>query len=229
MTLRALSFFCALISLTSGCAMHKSALPKITTDQHSLVRLHRLHWPEKTDPLGRPAQLKNILLLPPLGIKDSETQRKLQQHLYSATQRHFYTPIKMVLADSSYAPYISKKNLIFDDGTINIEEIAFIGTLMNSSHILFPYVRELKPYHPQLLDIQLMLIDANTGKICAELTSVFDARESDVRTHFINYCMRQKNEQEPSDIQHFKIKSPDTFQAFVSEMCSAVMADELSL
>lgn len=233
MNLRLLMLFSAISLLSSGCMTTNKVKPiKISTDQNSPVRIHVYDWPEKHAAKGskeRPLFLKRILILPPLGLEDPNKQRDFHEKLYSAAQRRFKTPLKLVMADSSYAPYVTKNNLVKNDGTINAAEVAFIGALMNSSHVICPYIREMKPYHPQRIDINLMLIEAGTGKVCAEFTGVLDARESDIFDYFIEFSKMHKTDKESTDDLRFRIKSPNAFQAFTADMCCTVMAERLSL
>jgi len=225
MSPRILFTACALSLLTSGCAYFQKNKPiRISTDQNSPVRMYVY---EKSIKKAKETELNQILILPPLGIDDPHVQRRFQQQLYSAAQRRFTTPLAIVLADSAYKPYIEESNLVRNDGLLNIEEVAIIGALMNCSYVICPYIRELKPYHPQRIDIRIVVVNAGNGKVSAELSSVFDARENDIFDYFIEHCESRKNPDESKDDLGLKIKSPAAFQAFVADMCSTVMAARL--
>jgi len=227
MTPRLLAIACTLGLMTGGCAHVKKDKPlKVNTAQHSPVRIHVYEWPDKAKK-AKQTNVKRILILPPLGIDDPDVQRSFHQQIYSAAQRRFTTPLKIVLASSAYAPYIDESNLVRNDGTLNIKEVAVIGALMNSSHVICPYVLELKPYHPQRIDIRLSVVNSGTGKVSAELSSVFDARENDVFDYFMEYSKSHQGLEESEEDLRLKIKSPTAFQAFVADLCNTVMADRL--
>ncbi len=228
MTPKPLILVCATVLLV-GCAHVKKNKPiKIRTDQNSPMRMHIYDWPEKPGK-DAPRYVERILLLPPLGIEDPGARRRFHEQLYSGAQRRFTTPIKLVQPGSAYAPYIDDSNLMRNDGSLDVGEVAFIGALMNCTHVICPYVRDLKPYHPQRIDISLMVVNSGTGKVCAEFSGVFDARESDVFDYFMQYIKAHKSKKESKDDLGFKIKSPAAFQGFVADMCGTIMADRLSL
>lgn len=230
MILRLLAMACTLGLITSGCSSKKIKPMKINTEQNSAVRMHVYDWPEQTQKMTPgTVGVEQILILPPLGIEDLDLQQSFLQQLYGAAQRRFATPLKTVQVNSAYAPYISDNNLMRNDGSLDVGEVAFIGALMNCSHVICPYVRELKAYHPQRIDIRLMVVNIGTGKVCAEFSGVFDARENDVFDYFMEYSKAHKSKKERVDDLGFKIKSPAAFQSFVADMCSTVMADRLSL
>jgi hypothetical protein len=218
---------CISVVLTGGCTHFKKIKPmEINTDQNSPLRMHVYDWNEHQADF---ADANQILILPPLGIEDRNLQTDFYHQLYSGAQRRFASPLKVIRPDSAYAPYIEDSNLMRNDGSLDIGEVAFLGALMNCSYVICPNVRELKPYHPQRIDISLLLINSGTGKICAEFTGVFDATNSDIYDYFIQYSNAHKGEKESKDDLGFKIKSPAAFQGFVSDMCGTVMADRLSL
>ncbi|MDF7806395.1 hypothetical protein P4E94_03025 [Pontiellaceae bacterium B12219] len=219
---------CLSVVLASGCSHFKKNKPlKINTDQNSPLRMHVYDWNEhKTDSVNPADQ---ILLLPPLGIEARDLKTDFYHHLYSGAQRRFSSPLKVIRPDSAYAPYIEDSNLMRNDGSLDIGEVAFLGALMNCKYVICPNIRELKPYHPQRIDISLLLINSGTGKICAEFAGVFDAKNRDIYDYFIEYSNAHKSKNESKDDLGFKIKSPAAFQGFVSDMCGTVMADRLSL
>jgi hypothetical protein len=206
--------------MTSGCTTKKITPLNVNTKQHSPVRLHIYEKPD-------PAHINQILILPPLGISDPGIRNRFHLTLYGAAQRRFTAPVKLIMADSAYSPYVEENNLLLSDGTINLEEVSIIGNLMNTSYVICPFVRELKPYHPQRIDIRLIVVDAALSKECVELSSVFDAQDNDVLDYFMEYSESHKNKSESTDDLVFKIKSPAAFQAFVADMCTSVMADKL--
>ena len=226
---RGLTLACSLSLLAGGCAHIKKSEPiLVDTAQHSPVRMHVYEWPEKARK-NEPTPRKRILILPPLGIDSPEVQRNFHQQLYSAAQRRFTTPLKIVLSNSAYAPYIDEDNLMRNDGTVNVAEVAIVGGLMNCSHVILPYVKEIRPYHPQRIDIQLIVIHSGADKVSAELSSVFDARESDVFRYFAQYSKSNGDSSKNEEDLRLKIKSPAAFQAFVADLCCTVMADRLHL
>ncbi len=217
---RILVIACLTGLMTSGCRTKRIAPLNVSTKQHSPVRMHIY---EKLDP----EQISQLLILPPLGIDNPEERTRFHRTLYRAAQRRFKAPVKLVITDSAYAPYVEKDNLLLNDGTINLEEISIIGKLMNTSYVICPYVRELKPYHPQRIDIRLVVVNTDKGSIAAEISGVFDAQDNDVIDYFMKYGESHKNKTESKDDLSFKIKSPAAFQAFVADMCTSVMVDKL--
>lgn len=220
--------FCMIGFMCGGCAYFNKNKPiSINTQQNSPIRIQIYNWPQTGK--NRQVDKKHILLLPPLGIDHPDQRQRFYQHLYSGSLRRFSTPTKIIKPDSAYAPYVEDKNLIRSDGSLDIGEAAYIGALMNCSYVICPHVRELKPYHPQRIDIHLVLINTVTDEVCAEFSGVFDARESDIYEYFIEYSNARKGKNESKDDLGFKIKSPTAFQGFVSDMCGTVMAEKLSL
>ncbi|MDZ8117244.1 hypothetical protein P9H32_01285 [Pontiella sp. NLcol2] len=220
-------FASLLVVLTAGCTHLKNNKPiEINTDQNSPLRMHVYDW-NKDQPDS--VNANQILLLPPLGIEDQNLQTDFYHHLYGGAQRRFASSLKIIRPDSAYAPYIEDRNLMRNDGSLDLKEVAFLGALMNCTYVICPNVREMIPYHPQRIDISLLLINSGTGKICAEFAGVFDAKNRDIYDYFIEYSNAHKSENESKDDLGFKIKSPAAYQAFVSDMCGTVMADRLSL
>ncbi len=215
--------------LASGCTHLKEVEPvQINTRLHSPVRLHIYDWPEAAENRP-PAGVKNILILPPFGIDNPDVQRAFQDRLFSCAQRRFKTPLRLVSNNTVYAPYITGENLMRNDGSLNTSEVAFIGALMNCTHVIFPIIRDYRPYHPQRIDIHLTLINSGHAKICAELSTVLSASDSDVANCFLKYSQANKVQDKNAVGQTFNIKSPSAFQDFVADMCITVMAEELSL
>ncbi|MDF7801346.1 hypothetical protein P4C99_17845 [Pontiellaceae bacterium B1224] len=232
MTPKPLALFSILVLLTGGCThVPKNEPIKINIDQNSPVRMHVYDWTTEPEKENKNTIVvnKQILILPPLGIDDTKQQDAFYRQLYGGAQRRFATPFKVIRPDSAYAPYIADNNLMRNDGSLDIGEIAFLGALMNCTHVICPNVRELNPYHPQRIDLSLIIINSGSSKVCAELTAVFDAKESDVFDYFIQYSTNHKQENESKDDLGFKIKSPVAFQGFVADMCTTVIADKLSL
>jgi hypothetical protein len=229
MTFRFMIVTGALTLMATGCTHMKEIEPvAIRTQRHSPVRLHAYDWPKTAD--NRPPEnLKNILILPPFGLENPDVQRAFQDRLFSCAQRRFQTPLRLVSSNSAYAPYITGENLVRNDGSLNTSELAFIGALMNCTHVIFPVIREYRPYHPQRIDIQLVLINSGHAKICAELSTVLSASDADVANCFLEYGKANKVQSENKAGQIFNIKSPAAFQDFVADICVTVMADELSL
>ncbi|QBG47412.1 hypothetical protein EGM51_08405 [Verrucomicrobia bacterium S94] len=218
------------ILLTGGCTHFGNNKPlKINTEQNSSMRMHVYDWDAQESAENSNNAAKQILVLPPLGMDNSDMKTAFYHQLYSGAQRRLASPLKIIRPDSAYAPYIADSNLIRNDGSLDIGEIAFIGSLMNCAYVICPNVHEIKPYHPQRIDIDLLFISSGTGKICAEFSGVFDAKNRDIYDYFIEYSDTNKRSNESKDDQAFKIKSPAAFQGFVADMCGTVMADRLSL
>lgn len=99
---------------------------------------------------------------------------------------------------------------------------------MGCSYVVCPLVRELRPYHPQNIHLEIIVIKVNTGKVCAELSGIFDARDQDVMDYFIRFCEANKARPEDPEDLAFRIKSPTTFQSFVADLSNSVLADKLA-
>jgi len=230
MNLKPISYACLLAILaTAGCSHISQNKPlKISTRQHSPVRKYVYDWPERSKK-DRENGVGTILLLPPLGIEDPAQQHRFQEELYSAARRRFVSQLQTVMADSAYAPYVGASNLVRPDGSLDITEVAFLGALMDCNYVICPYARDFRPYHPQRIDIQMLVVNSGHAKVCAEFSGVLDAAERDTKDYFLEYSKTHKGRNESTDDLFFKLKSPAAFQAFVADMCATVMAEELSL
>ena len=166
-------------------------------------------------------------MLPPLGIKDSATRKQIEQKLFQGARRHFINPLKTVNPNSAYANYISEKNLMNSDGTLNISEVVVVGQLMNVSHVICPIFKEIRPYHPQRISLQLTVIDTRTGETPAELSGVFDLRDQDIQDWFERYQKRLGNNDINDDTIRQNSHSPNEFQSFISDSCFELLSDSL--
>jgi hypothetical protein len=193
---------------------------------NSPVRIHFYN----TTILTSPENLTNrkILLLPPLGIKKQELSQTFTQELYSSIQSHFKSPVAFISTDSVYAPYIAESNLILNDGTINVKEIALIGSLMGCTYIVCPQVKNINPYFPQRIDMQITIIHTKSSETVAELVGAFDARDSQVATYFERYNKENLTSKKDADALAYKLKSPTTFQSFVTDTCSELIHRKLA-
>ena len=225
MKTRWLNLFCC-AGLLAGCATHPPENRPITinTDQHSPVRIHI--YEERTP--EEAAKADTVLLLPPLGIKDPQTRNHFHELFYRTALRRFSAPVMEIPADSAYAPYIDSKNLILNDGTLNYKEIAIIGNLMGANYVICPQAYEIRPYPPQRIDLRILVINAQTDLICAEMFAVFDANDRDVVEYFNQFCQSNKEKPEEDEDLDFRLKSPTAFQTFAIDLCSTVLAQKLT-
>lgn len=208
-----------LLGLLTGCQTFFTT-PK--ADPQSIVRI----YPSATEPCAAAAQ---ILLLPPMGAARPDVRRTFQQQLFSSAQRHFKAPIQLAAADSAYADYLSESNLMRPDGSLNLPEIASIGRLMKTSHVVCPSIREFRPYHPQKISLSITVVQVETGKITAELSGIFDANDPIVQNCFRDYRNDNKTkDSSPNDLR-IDLRSPALFQTFVSDTCCTQMANQLPL
>ncbi|MBN2164478.1 MAG: hypothetical protein JXR25_04875 [Pontiellaceae bacterium] len=220
MTPRWLSLICG-AGLLTGCAhTTTSTLVEIETERHSPIRMHKY---DNFDP----TIINGLLLLPPLGMEDETQRSRFHEQLSRAMLRRFSTPVKEIAPDSAYAPYITGGNLLLSDGTLNLKEIAIIGNLMGASYVICPHVRSIRIYHPQCIDLRIVVINARTDTVCAELSAVFDAQDRDVVEYFNEFCKANKKEPEEETDLSFRLKSPSTFQAFAADTSSTVLAEKL--
>lgn len=208
---------CMLAILLAGCATNP--ITEVSSSPHSPVRIYLAP--------GTETNVQQTLLLPPLGISDLTESETIQQQLYSSARRHFAKPIRTVSKDSAYASYITERNLMNSDGTLNATEVVMIGKLMNATHVICPVFKEIKPYYPQKIILSITIVNTETGDTPAELSGVFDARESDVRDWFEDYSKRHKSKRETSDDLRMKLRSPAAFQAFVSDICFSMLGERL--
>jgi hypothetical protein len=204
----------------SGCVHVEQYAPvEINTDINSPVRI------QMNEKRFSDYRLDQFLLLPPLGIEDKNMSNSFHSALSSAMKRRLTTPLRIIEPDGAYAPYLEENNLIFSDGTINAAEASIIGKLMACDYVICPYIIELRPYHPQRLSIRLLVVCAETERMCAEITGFFDVSDNQIFDYFVTYSKANGFQGDPDDLR-FKIKSPATFQAFIADLCT-VMAEKL--
>ena len=215
--LRAMAAAGLLALFLTGCATPETTpVPAIP---HSPVRVY---ISENTL-----TNVQQTLLLPPMGIDDPLTRDRLQQQLFSSARRHFAKPLRVVSPGSAYSNYITERNLMNSDGTLNAPEVVMIGTLMNATHVICPIFEEIRPYSPQKITLNITIVDTETGQTPGELSAVFDARESDIREWFMDYSFRHKADGETEDDLNMKLRSPAEFQAFISDICFSMLAERL--
>jgi hypothetical protein len=169
------------------------------------------------------------LVVPPLGIVNEDQRRTFAKELYSSLQRHLRSPLKFVLADSAYAPYIAEDNLVQSDGTINIKEAALVGELMNCDYVICSYINSLTPYFPQRIDLRVLSIHTESITPFAEVSGAFDSRDSNISNRFTRYNEENRSPAESEDDLSYKLKSPVAFQRFVTDACSELIARRISL
>ena len=144
--------------------------------------------------VDRPVPVESLLLLPPVGMATEEQSELLLLTAWQELQQNLPGVVRTPRVDGLYAPYTRAANLMKDDGRVDEAELERIGRLAASSHLLFMRVIQYRPYHPQSLIMEWILLDVKTRKPVLVLAGAMDAAEQKVQAAAGNYLRNRRSD-----------------------------------
>ncbi len=167
-----------------------------------------------------PVLVDSLLLLPPVGQISSPFSEHFSQAIWHELQQILPGIVRSPVTQGGFAAYVVSANLIRDDGGLVIEEAVQIGRMAGCSHVLLPRVHVYRPYHPQRIIMEWVLIDVRTERLLLTLTGGIDASEQRVLISADKYLRQRKaNPYNNSNLQ-FMLRSPRDYLSFA--VCQAV-------
>ncbi len=214
----------AVCLLLSGCVLQRGedfgswvGRPEATT----LVRITR---DQETRPL---ATADRCLLLPVTGELPEPQARMLQQTFFREACNYLPANIIELKDNERPAGYATRHNLYPDGITLNVQEASRLGALLGMTHVIAVYVREYRPYHPQVLTLRVALVDVRARRQRVNLEAAFDATQQQLMTTMADYLQARRARKNDATNLEIMLRSPAEFAAFAASFCCKSLSQTL--
>lgn len=164
----------------------------------------------------RPVQITSLLLLPPVGFESEEQSMQWMLAIWQELQQNLPGIVRTPRRDGPYTPYTSEHNLLMDDGRIDGDELERIGRLAGASHLLFPRIINYRPYPPQSIIMEWILLDVKEKQSVLILAGAMDASEQKVLIAAQHYVNNRRSDPSTSGSLEVLLRSPREYSRFVS-------------
>ena len=202
------------LAVAVGCT---TATPRdfksISFRQNEYFRVQFL-LPEEV--VERPIPVDSLLLLPPVGLADEEQATLLMLSIWQELQQILPGIVRTPRRDGPYVPYIGASNLMMDDGRLNEEELERIGRLAGTSHLLVARVINYRPYHPQSIIMEWVLLDVAKKQPVLIMAGSLDAAEQKVLNAAGNYVNNRRSEPTSAGSVDVLLRSPREYSRFAA-------------
>jgi hypothetical protein len=168
--------------------------------------------PEGT--VDRPVPIDNLLILQPVGRMTDDQSRLLLLAIWQELQQNLPGIVRTPEIDGLFAPYTSADNLMRDDGRIDEAELERIGRLAGASHLLIARVINYRPYPPQSIIMEWILLDVAQKRKVLILAGAMDASEQKVRNAAVNYTYNRRSEPNAAGNVEVILRSPREYSRF---------------
>lgn len=168
--------------------------------------------PEGT--VDRPVPIDNLLILQPVGRMTDEQSRLLLLSIWQELQQSLPGIVRTPEIDGLYAPYTSAENLMRDDGRIDEAELERIGRLAGASHLLIARVINYRPYPPQSIIMEWILLDVQRKQKVLILAGAMDAAEQKVQAAAVNYTYNRRSDPNAAGNVDVILRSPREYYRF---------------
>jgi hypothetical protein len=210
--------------MLSGCVLQRgedfgswAGRPEATT----LVRITK-------DPEIRPlATADRCLLLPITGELPEPQARMLQQTFFREACNYLTANIIELKDNERPAGYATRHNLYPDGITLNVQEASRLGALLGMTHVIAVYVREYRPYHPQVLTLRLALVDVRTKRQCVNMEAAFDATQQQLMKTMAEYLQARRARKNDTTNLEIMLRSPTEYAAFAASFCCKSLSQTL--
>lgn len=164
----------------------------------------------------RPVPIENLLLLPPVGFESEEQSIQWMLAMWQELQQNLPGIVRTPRTDGPYAPYTRADNLLMDDGRIDGDELERIGRMAGASHLLVARVINYRPYPPQCIIMEWILLDVEERQPVLILAGALDASEQKVRNAANQYVNNRRSEPSSSGNLDVLLRSPREYSRFAS-------------
>jgi hypothetical protein len=141
-----------------------------------------------------------------------------------------YLPANIIELKDNVRPagYATRNNLYPDGITLDVREASRLGALLGVTHVLAVYVREYRPYHPQVLTLRLSLIDVRAQRQRVNMESAFDATQQQLMTTMADYLQQRRARKNDTTSLDVMLRSPAEYAAFAASFCCKRLAQTLA-
>ena len=211
--------------LTNGCVLQRGDDFGSWVGRPEATTLVRITKDQETQPL---ATADRVLLLPVTGELPETQARMLQQNFFREACN--YLPANIIELKDNVRPagYATRNNLYPDGITLDVREASRLGALLGVTHVLAVYVREYRPYHPQVLTLRLSLIDVRAQRQRVNMESAFDATQQQLMTTMADYLQQRRARKNDTTSLDVMLRSPAEYAAFAASFCCKSLAQTLA-
>ena len=164
----------------------------------------------------RPVQIASLLLLPPVGFESEEQSTQWMLAMWQELQQNLPGIVRTPRDEGPYTPYTSARNLLMDDGRIDGDELERIGRLAGASHLLLARIISYRPYPPQSIIMEWILLDVKEKQPVLILAGAMDASEQKVLSAANNYVNNRRSDPSASGSLEVLLRSPREYSRFVT-------------
>jgi len=165
-----------------------------------------------------------ILILPPIGRIPDDNRMTLYNNICREAGNYLPGRIVKLNEDERLREYLSADNIAGMSDSFNTHEIAKLGYLFSADHVIATYISEFRPYHPQIINIHMAVVQTEKNRAVVELTAFLDAGEQQVLLAMSDYL--QSRRARKFDFQNLDImlNSPAEYGSFAATLCLKAIA-----
>ncbi len=212
------------IPILSGCVVQKGIDFGHWAKTAERIKLVKIFAPQNASKMSGQEQ---ILFVPVLGTMPEELKPIINDNFYQEIRNYVPARTFTVSDDSANAEYLSKKNLIGTGDMINTTEIARLGSIFEATDVLVIFIRNLRPYPPQVLSFQLVMVNTASTEIRLKIDGTFDASEQQVVLALADHMQSRRARKFDAQNLDVMLQSPKEFSSFVASYTSHALAREL--
>ena len=160
-------------------------------------------------------EIGDLLLLPPIGVFPDDIAREFPVLLWQELQQILAGVVRMPRAGGVYVQYAGGNNLVSDHGGVNLEELGRIGMFAGASHVLLPIIVDYRPYHPQRITMEWLLMQVSRQSVVLTVVGTLDASEQRVLLAADSYLRSRKATPYDTGSLDMLLRSPRAFTGFV--------------
>jgi len=219
-----ISILLVLLLMTAGCAVQRGIDFGHWAKTAERIKLVKVFVPENAKKMTGQEQ---ILFVPVMGNVPEGMMATINNSFYQEARNYLPSRTFTVSEDSTVGEYLSRKNLVGTGDMINSAEIARLGTIFSATDVLVIFVREMRPYPPQVLSFQLVMINTESAEIRLKMDGTFNANEQQVVLALADHMQSRRARKFDSQSLDVMLQSPTEFSSFVASYASHVLAREL--
>ncbi len=216
---------CAVVVLwTGGCVVHRGKDFGSYLGTGEQTKITQVYNVEKAP---HPNSKQTIVLLPLLGNMTASFSTNFQAMLVHEAQRYFEPRIVMIRPGDMLAEYAGEENIAPNPGFIYFNEVSHLGKLLGVDYILIVWVRNVRIYTPQDINLYFAMVDVQTGKILGEMDAHFHAADQRVLIALEDYLQSRRARPFSRQQLDVMLQSPREYQLFVASECNRAFAEKL--
>jgi hypothetical protein len=170
-----------------------------------------------------PLPIRDLLLLPPVGDAPMDVVREFPLLQWQELQQVLMGVVRMPRPGGPYVQYAGTSNLMGSNGRIDVEELFRIGLLAGASHVLLPVIVDYRPYHPQRITMEWVLLQVANRSVSMIVVGAIDASEQRVLIAADAYLRHRKASPYDSSSLDMLLRSPRAFTGFAMHEAVAAL------